>query len=254
MKPKLFFTAVIASLTALTAQAQDSKIEKVRSSLQEWVETRQIISKEKADWTLLKQTLVETKALMETQNTELDAKLEELQESKSAADDKREELLAENAELKASTEALLAAIVEIESKLFDLIPQLPEALTDKIDPLIRRIPEPGKPTKASLGERVQNVVGILSQVDSFNNKFTVVNRTQELADGREVQVSTMYVGLGQAYFVDTTGSYAGKGYPTEEGWVFEENNAIAPEVSALLAAHSGEATEINFVPVPVDIR
>lgn len=254
MKPTAYFfslvTACSLSLHALSA----APVSETRTALQEWVETRQIISQEKADWELLRETLIDTEELLTKQNEQLDAKLEELRESQSAADEEREQLMAENAELKLSTESLGVEVAAVEARLLAVLPLLPEALTDKIDPLIRRIPEPGKETRAGLGERVQNIVGILSQADAFNNKMHVVNRTQELADGREVQVSTLFLGLGQAYFVDTTGSYAGVGTPAEDGWVYESVEGLAPQVQELLAAYSGEATEIDFIAVPARIQ
>ncbi len=254
MKIRTLSLAIATGLAALSASAQDASIDKTRTSLQEWVETRQIIAKEKADWTLLKQTLIDTKELLSTQQTQLEEKLKELEESKTAADDEREKLMAENAELKAATDVLKAKVSEIEVNLLAIIPSFPETLQDAIDPLMRRIPKPGSESKASLGERVQNIVGILSQAEKFNGKISLVNRTQALPDGREVQVSTLYWGLGQAYFVDTTGTYAGVGFPTSEGWVYEEVAGFAPDVNKLISIYEGEATDVTFIPVPASIK
>ncbi|WOO42735.1 DUF3450 family protein [Rubellicoccus peritrichatus] len=254
MKPRFFFLVTLSLVSAFSANAEDKQVDKARSALQEWVETRQIISKEKADWAILKETLVDTQALLETQKKQLDEKITELNEAKTGADDEREELMAENAELKEATKALEEQVAKVESQVLAVAKRFPQNLQDTIDPLIRRIPEPGTKSKAALGERVQNIVGILLQTDKFNNQITVVDRTQVLPDGREVQVSTMFFGLGQAYFVDTTGSYAGVGVPTADGWVYEQDNSIAPMVQNLIDIHSGEATEVTFIPVPAKIQ
>lgn len=249
-----FLTFAISTGLVLTASAQKADVDTTRGALQEWVETRQIIAKEQADWTLLKETLIDTKELLSTQQTQLDEKLKDLEATKTAADDEREKLLAENEELKAATESLKVKVSEIEANLLAIVPSLPETLQDAIDPLVRRIPKPGTESKASLGERVQNIVGILSQAEKFNGKITLVNRTQKLPDGREVQVSTLYWGLGQAYFVDTTGTFAGIGYPTPEGWVYEEVDGLAPDVNELISVYEGEATEVNFISMPAQIK
>lgn len=254
MKPRFYFLLILACASAFSANAQDKQVDKARSALQEWVETRQIISKEKADWAILKETLVDTQALLAAQSKQLDEKIAEMVEEKTGADDEREALLAEKAELKEATKALEEQVVKIEASILTLAKRFPEDLQGTIDPLLRRIPKPGAKSKAGLGERVQNIVGILLQTDKFNGQITVVSRTQELPDGREVQVSTMYFGLGQAYFVDTTGSYAGLGVPTDEGWVYEQDDSIAPLVQELIAIYEGEATEISFIPVPVKIQ
>ena len=36
--------------------------------------------------------------------------------------------------------------------------------------------------------------------------------------GRSAEVSSIYIGLGQAYFVSIDGQSAGMGVPTESGW------------------------------------
>ena len=69
-----------------------------------------------------------------------------------------------------------------------ILATLPEPLVEKIKPLIRRLPNDPNNTKLSLGERVQNVVGILSQADKFNSTITLSNESREIAEGKVVQV------------------------------------------------------------------
>lgn len=254
MKIHSFIVAVIAIIAYGTLTAQDSSVAESRTALQEWVETRQIISREKADWALLKEVLADSEELLAAQLGLLTEKLAELEDSQTAADEEREKLMASNEALKEATRSLDKTISAVEVKLLALVPSFPQPLRDGVDPLVRRIPRPGTESKASLGERVQNIVGILSQADRFNSRITLVNRTQQLKDGREVQVSTLFWGLGQAYFVDTTGTYAGVGLPTPEGWVFEEVSGLAPSVAELIRVYRGESNQINFVAVPARVR
>ena len=55
----------------------------------------------------------------------------------------------------------------------------------------------------TIAERYQNVVGVLNEVNKFNQDIHVVSELMELPDQPSVkaQVRAIYFGLGQAYYV-----------------------------------------------------
>ena len=146
----------------------------------------------------------------------MNAAIDDLEASATAADADRAALTEEKERQTAAAAVVKANIGDLETKVKAILTSLPEPLVDKIKPLIRRLPNNPENTKLSLGERVQNVVGILSQADKFNSTITLSNESREISEGKLVQVTTLYWGLAQAYFVDNSGSYAGTGKPVQQ--------------------------------------
>ncbi|MBL6920369.1 MAG: DUF3450 family protein [Puniceicoccaceae bacterium] len=251
MKNKILLGIGLAS--ALTVSHAQDTIGTTRDTLDQWVETQQIISKEKSDWKLEKSILQDTQNLLNRELERLTAALEELDASATAADEERTTLAAEKETLATASAVVEAQIGALETQVKAIVKTFPEPLVDKIQPLIRRIPKDPKNTKSTLGERVQNIVGILSQADKFNGTITQTSESREVGDGRVVEVRTIYWGLGGAFFVDAAGEYAGVGIPSENGWEWPEVEGSGPKIKRLLDVYEG-SEDIQFVEVPVRIK
>jgi len=241
----------VAAASSLTAADQ---ITDARSVLEEWVETRQIISEEKASWKIEQTILGDTINLLKSEIERLDEAMTDLEASATAADKEREELAAERERLEAGSAAILDSLGSLETKLKTIITYFPEPLTDTIQPLIRRLPKNPEETTLSLGERVQNIVGILSQADKFNTTMMLTSETQELDGGKLVQVNTLYWGLAIAYFVDDSGNYGGIGTPAEGGWKWTQVDGAGTAIRELLSQYDGSADTIKFVQVPAQTK
>jgi septal ring factor EnvC (AmiA/AmiB activator) len=224
-----------------------------RSQLREWVETRQITSKEKAAWRTEEAILNDTQNLLTNELGRVSKALEELQNTATAADEDRSKLNAEKEQLSEAAEVVMSQIGALETELKAIIPTLPTPLVNKIKPLIRRLPDNPQDTKLSLGERVQNIVGILSQADKFNTTITQTSESREIENGKTVEVRTLYWGLGQAYYVDASAQYAGIGYPTPTGWEWPRFDEAGTEIKRLLDVYEG-GEAIQFVDVPARIK
>lgn len=260
MKTRLLHTlalsavATVPSLFAQSGTAGTANTDEARDVLEQWVETRQIISQERSDWKTEKAILTDTVDLLSSELERLDTEIAELETSATAADEEREQLTARRDALSAGSDAVLDNIGELETQIKMIVAKLPDPLTDKIQPLIRRLPDDPKSTKMSLGERVQNIVGILSQADKFNTTMTLTSETQEMESGKRVQVNTLYWGNAIAYFVDDTGEYAGIGSPTEDGWEWTQLEDAGGDIRELLSVYDGSADTIKFVKVPARIQ
>ena len=240
-------------LSLLTLNAQDS-IDDARALLDKWVETRQIISEEKEDWRVEKSILSETRTLLSNELNRLQESIEELESSATATDQERSKLAEEKEELRAAANVVATKIAELETKTKRLLPLFPDPLTETVKPLIRRLPDDPENAKATLGERVQNIVGILSQANKFNNKIQLTSETRVIEEGKEVQVNTLYWGLAMAYYVDASGEYAGVSYPTAEGWQTKLIKDAGPQIRELIDAFEGIDTDYEFVEIPAQIH
>ena len=244
--------ALGACATAFQLNAQ-TDLESTRNVLDQWVQTRQITSKEKSDWRLEKSILTDTRELLSNELSRLDVSLEELKSSATAADEDRAELTATKEAIAEASAVVEGSIVELETQVKAIVTTLPAPLIDRIKPLIRRLPEDPSNTTLSIGERLQNIVGILSQADKFNGTITQTSESRELDGGKVVEVRTLYWGLAMAYYVDAKGEYAGIGFPGKDGWVWPQIEGAGPQIKKLLDVYEG-SVEIQFVEVPARIN
>lgn len=250
--PLLQILALGCALAPWSLSAQNN-VSDTRDVLDQWVETRQIISKEKSDWQVEQSILGDTVALLTNELERLSQSLAELEASATAADEDRTLLAGEKEQLAAAAHVVEANIGALETQLKRIIKALPEPLVNKIKPLIRRLPDDSANTKLSLGERVQNIVGILSQADKFNTTLTETSESRELDNGKTVEVRTLYWGLAMAYYVDASGEYAGIGHPGADGWEWPQVPGAGAEIKRLIDVYEG-AEEIQFVEVPARIN
>ncbi|HKK18275.1 MAG TPA: DUF3450 family protein [Opitutales bacterium] len=252
MKKTTLYVLALSGISAGVLSAQ-AKIEATKDTLQEWVETRQIISKEKADWKVEQSIFTDTVALLGSELERLNTELQEMEASATAADEERAKLSEEKEKLSAASSVVEAHIGDLETQMKAVIKTLPEPLVETIKPLIRRLPEDPSDTSMALGERVQNIVGILSQADKFNSTITQTSESREIDEGKTVEVRTLYWGLASAYYVDASGEYAGVGYPTAEGWEWPRVDDAGGAIKRLIDVYEG-SEGIQFVTVPATIK
>ncbi len=243
-------TAPAMKVTSETAPI----IEATRETLTKWVETKQLISKEKSDWASGKDILEDRVRLAEAETATVREKLKEISVAVAEAQKKRDELAAQTDKLKATAEKSKAMVIAAEKKLRPLLPQLPEPLREKLKPIIARFPEDSEKSTASMAERLQNVLGILDQASAFNSTVASVKELRTFPDGTRAEVTTVYLGLSQAYYTNREGSLAGIGHPGPDGWVWKPDNANGKKI--LLAVHILEGKEkgATFIDLPVKIQ
>jgi hypothetical protein len=270
LRPRAFGTlaaaAAWAGITALLASAgtpQDGKsgaratstgptLEETRLAMDKWLETQQILAKERNEWQQGKEILVGRLDLVKTEVAGLEQKIAEAKARVAEADTKRAELQAENDRLAATTKQLGDTVTRLEGEVRRLFPAVPEPIREKLQPLVQRMPEDPANTRASVAERFQNVLGILNELNRANSEITVNYEVRTLADGRPSEVRALYIGLAQAYYVSAAGE-AGIGRPDEGGWKWEPSKAVANDVLTALEILQGKHTPA-FVPLPVRIQ
>ncbi len=247
--------AVVALLLASGLVAQSAQdVELAREEIQKWVETRQVISKERSEWKVQKESLLSTKELLQQELEGLIEDLDKLEGGESAADSARAELTEEKQNLTAATDSVKQKVADLEVKIKEVVKTFPEALKTQVDPLVRRIPEnPYQPGRLSVGERLPNIVGIIQTANKYNSSIYFYNETVE-HDGRKIQVDILYWGLAIAYFVDQQNTYAGYKYPTNDGWETVEMSEAAAEIRSLVDMYQGKDQNIRFNRVPAAIN
>lgn len=223
-----------------------------RAALEQYVETRRIISEEKRDWALGREMLDDRIDLVRREIESLREKIGRAEASIAEADTKRGELLADNERQKATAAGLEASIGLMEDRTRALLGRLPETLREKVAPLSQRLPKAGEPSGLSLSERFQNVVGVLNEINKFHREITVTSEVRDLPDGTTAEVTVMYVGISQAYYVNGDGTTAGVGSGGADGWIWKPADAYATEIAQAISIRKNEGIAA-FVPLPLAI-
>jgi hypothetical protein len=234
------------------APATGQTLEEMRLAMGKWIETQQIVAKERKDWQQGKEILTSRIDLVKKEIALLEQKIAEAQASADKAQKKKDELLTANESHKTSNAQLTAAVTTMEADIKKLWHTLPEPVQANAQKLFQRIPADAATTRISAAERYQNVLGILDIANKANNEITVNYEIRTLAGGKKSEVQAIYVGLGVAYYVSADGD-AGIGHPTPTGWRWEPSAAVSRDLVMALDIMKGKHTAA-FVPLPVVLQ
>ena len=234
-------------------------VELARTALSEWVATKRMISAEREAWRSGKQTIAAQLEVVQREIDALQQRIAAAQDSIADAEKKFGELDLERTERKAVSQELAAGIQSLEERTQKLLPRVPEPLADNVAPISQRLPATDElRQKQSLSARYQNVIGVLNAIDKWNRAVTLKSEIRELASGRSVEVSVLYIGLGQAYYVGALGrdgkaTIAGVGVASPTGFNWRESNDLAPAIQRAVSIYKNEGLA-TLVRLPVQIR
>lgn len=253
--------ATIVSSGAMAAKQDSSAsdkgvapptLEETRLILEKWINIQQSISKERNEWQQGKEILTSRTEIVKREIAGLEEKIKQAESSVAETNAKRDELVAEGAQLKATFDQLGSAVTGLENEVRRLFKSIPEPLQTKLQKLRQRMPEDAANAHVTVGERFQNVLGILNELNQANTEIATTYEVRNLADGKPAEVRVMYVGLAQAYYVSANGE-AGIGRPGPDGWKWEPSKAVAGDVLTALEIVQGKHTPA-FVPLPVKLQ
>jgi hypothetical protein len=225
-------------------------LSETRSTLEKWVETRQLISRTRADWQADKEVIGQTIDLLERELRALDEQFARL--GTNSVQVEKERLQAE-ASLKASNDSLERTqqfAAAFEGQLSKLVSRLPAPLQEILKPSLNKLPADSAKTGTTAMVRLQTIVTILGEIDKFNNAVTIFSETRVNQKGEEVAVETVYVGLGAAYFVNDANDFAGAGFPGPTGWEWAVKPEWAASVREAIRIYRNErgARFVGFLP------
>lgn len=242
-----------ASTTAQSADETGARIESALAALEKWVETERVISKEKRDFEISKDMLRERIQLVQSEIRSLREKIAEAETSIEEIDAKREEMAKTNEMLKQASSSLAGILASMEDRTLALLKQVPQPVSERLKPLSQRIPETAEETKQTLSARFQNIVGILNEINKSALEISMTSEVRELPDGSAAEVTALYLGIGQSFYVGSNGQIAGIGRPGDEGWEWTPHNGAAPAISTAVSILNNEQAA-SFVTAPVMLR
>jgi septal ring factor EnvC (AmiA/AmiB activator) len=246
-------TVFLAALAwAMSARAETTLAE-TRSTLEKWVETRQLISRTRSDWQSDKEMLEQNIQLFERELKSVEEQMRKVDTNNVQVEKERAQAEAGLKSSNASLESARQFAAGFESQIGRLVPQLPAPLQDLLKPSLARMPTNAASTRMPATERLQVIVGVLNELDKFNNSVSIFGEKRKNQKGEEVAVETVYVGLGTAYFVNDAGDFAGAGAPGPDGWEWSIKPELAASVREVIHIYRNERPA-RFVPLPANIR
>ncbi len=212
--------------------------------------TKRSISAESTQWEEQRALFADLIEIREKEIAEIDTFTASAKERVEDVKQQREALNQEEAERKAWRADFQGRIEALEEQLRQALPRLPQPVMDKVEQASGRLKLADE--QAPLQERFRDILAILSAVQDFSNRITVVKEIREF-DGREVEIEVMYLGLSQAWFANRNGQVAGIGWPSGEGWKWEQNRSLGSKIRSAINVQRREApaemVRLPFRPV-----
>lgn len=249
----LFRVLAVELCISVWVAAAESPLDATRSALEKWVETRQLISRTKTDWQSDREMLRQTAQMFERELNGIAEQFSKLSTNNVQAEKERQEAEALLKASEAGLERTAMFATAFEKSVTRLVPRLPAPLQETLKPLLARLPADPANTRLPAAERIQTLVGILNEIDKFNNGLTLSSEKRRNPKGEEVAVETVYVGLGAAYFVNDANDFAGTGTPGPQGWEWSVKPELAGAIRDVIRSYRNEQAA-RFVALPATIR
>jgi len=246
--------ACLLAPAAIPPAQEGELVGDARALLQEWVETRRQISKERRDWALAKDLLESRIALIEGEVEAARNRTAEIQADIAKTDKSRADIEAEKARFSATSAELASAVSGLEERTRTLVRKLPESVREKLAPISQSLPKDAASADVNkLGERYLTVVAILNEVNKFNREIRAESEIREFDNGSKIEVTTLYVGLGQAYYASGDGKTAGYGVPGEDKWTWIPANDQAEEIVGAIEILT-KGADARFANLPIRLQ
>jgi len=247
-------TLALTSITPVTrAQENTDELKNTREVFEKLVQTRQEIADQQALWRTQEESLTGSIKLLKIEIEKLEERMALTENESTQADKDRIRLNAQIEELKEATAVVKGSIRALELRILTLSKALPENTLNNLSKLLDRIPDRNTPERAirsTLTERMQNIVGILNQMEVFNNTIST-DKVSKKKDGQTFTVDVIYIGFAQAYYVNEQHDTAG--YMTvdlENGWTSHEAPELASKIRRLIRVANNEIPA-EFVSLPI---
>ncbi|MCX8109191.1 MAG: DUF3450 domain-containing protein [Verrucomicrobiae bacterium] len=250
---RLLALLFLPGFTSLVLHGAETPPAEARKIISEWVQTRKVIARTRAEWN-------SDKALMEQQIALLERELAQLREQIKNVDTNIAGVAAEEQALtlkrdtyKEALETVKARLALLEKRILSLEHVFPPVLRTTVQPLLHRIPTDTSKGQVQLIPRVLTLITLVNELDKFNSTVTIAEEVRTTTQGEKIAVDVIYAGFGQAWFSNKSGDYAGFGVPSEHGWEWTVQNELAPVIQKAIRIYRNELPA-ELVSLPVKIR
>lgn len=215
----------ILLLFPLVAQAADSQ--SLDQLMTTWLNIESQRGALVTDWNERRQQLEHRASLLEREASVLNEMLEEADQDLSEVDSHRKELTSQQQELENEQQHLEAAIDQASIKLSALSARIPPPLQSSWQKGLERL----ESESLTLSEELEQILNLAKQAEQFERRVAVHNDVISVPSGSEaksLEVTQIYLGLSQGWYVNKSGEYYGYGYADAQGWHWQHMNRESP--------------------------
>ena len=224
-----------------------------RSLVKEWVAAEKALADEHNAWEAKRQLLDDLLDLKAEEVAALRASIAAITENATQADKARSELVMQRDALQTHRSTMVEFLKLMTPTIRAFQAWVPEPLQAQLNPLFKKMATVDAPVTTSLAEAMQAMVAILQALNQFDQNVTVHSSLRSLESGQQVEVETVYLGLGIAYYRSLSGQLAGYGQPTVSGWNWIAQSELAPAIADALAVVNQQVQAAEFIQLPVKI-
>ena len=240
MQPCLNFKPIRSLAAALLLWAGSSQAQTpdtVDRLTQQWLATEQQASALMSEWQLQQPILEQRKAILKQSDA-----------GQSSVDTRRSELLAEQSNLEKQQQQLTQSLEQLVARQHSLTELLPPPLASawqKESATLSESPESSQLLQVALAQ--------LGQFADFDNRLSVHEAPIQQADGGELLVKQLYLGVGMAWFSSADGEFAGWGQASDAGWEWHiDTSANAKEIHKAIAIFE-KRQQADLVKLPIQL-
>ena len=229
----------------------NAQVKETHQIIKEWVQTKQLISKENANWETEKIILTDLDDSLTKEISELENKLELFEKENIGATQQRADLSDRKEKTEITSLLFYDKMKKVETEINKISGFIPSPLKTRLSPFFEKInTQRGK--NYSLRDRLDAAVSILQSIHLFNREVHLERQEFSLDEGKSREFRVLYFGLSVAYFVNESESVAGWGQPSEKGWIWTRKDGIAKEISSGVAILENRALP-RFLKLPIPI-
>lgn len=180
------------------------------------------------DWNERKQQLNHRTSLLEREAGVLERMLQEADLERSEVDTHRKELATQQQELENEQNQLEVAINQASITLSALSTRIPPPLQNSWQKGLERVER----EELTLSEKLEQILNLCKQAEQFERRVAIHNDVISVPHASEVktlEVTQIYLGLSQGWYVNKSGEYYGYGYANAEGWHWQHMNSQSPD-------------------------
>lgn len=250
---KYIFIMPLCLFASANSTEASADLAATRSLVKEWVAAEKALADEQNAWEAKRQLLEDLLDLKAAEVASLRASIAAITENATQADKARGELVLQRNELEAHRSTVAQFLEGITPTILEFQAWVPEPLQPQLDPLFKKMAARDAAVATSLAETMQAMVAILQALNQFDQSVTVHSSLRSLESGQRVEVETLYVGLGIAYYRSLSGQLAGYGQPTGSGWNWTAQAELAPDIELALAVANQQVQAAEFIQLPIKI-
>ncbi|MEM7707463.1 MAG: DUF3450 family protein [Pseudomonadota bacterium] len=248
----VFSVLLLAFQLAPVARSNDWR--ELDALVRQWTTLEQQISTVENQWRVREPLLKLQLELLQAERQTLSEFLEVERGARSEVDQRRIQLAAQQQRLEQAQQALREALDGTLTVLTALHERLPPPLNAAWQAHLDTL---AAGDALSDSERLQQVVGMLSEAAEFDQRITLHQTTMTDDTGTRYAVQQVFLGLSQGWYTSEDGAFAGFGRAEADGWRWRGADQI-PELdpASVLAAVRmlGDPTLAAPVTLPIELE